>query len=225
MNDLAAMKGKVFVASYSGGKDSVLAVHRAIEAGLAPLELITTYNTDIGRSWFHGLPREVLDSVARSTGIPVRLIRTLGEDYTANFETALREAAAKGAQVCVFGDIDIQGHRDWCTARCRAAGLEAVFPLWRQSRKALVYGFIAEGFGAVLTTVDKSRLPADFLGKPLTEETARRIEEAGADICGENGEYHTFVHSGPLFRERVDFSLGEAVGAGRYLSLPIAAGK
>ena len=89
--------GLRFVASYSGGKDSVLAIHRAIQGGMKLQALLITYNTDRGRSWFHGIPEEILQAVSESVGVPVRLIRTAGTSYAADFEAALREQRALGA--------------------------------------------------------------------------------------------------------------------------------
>jgi len=118
-----------FVASYSGGKDSILAIDRSISAGHRPLGLITTYNTDAGRSWFHGLSASAIDAVSQSLKIPIKLIKTNGENYAANFEAALTQAKQNGASMCIFGDIDIETHLQWCQKCCENAGIEAFFPL------------------------------------------------------------------------------------------------
>ena len=213
--------GKKFVASYSGGKDSILAIYRALKQGLNPVALITTYNTDKKRSWFHGIPEPVLESVSQSLGIPVWLIKTSGDEYAGNFESALLKAKTLGAEICVFGDIDIEDHRAWCSQRCDNVGLEAVLPLWGEERKSLVYEFIDSGFTAHITVVDKNRMSDSFLGKPLTRETVDSIEKQGADICGENGEYHTFVSAGPIFKRPVSFAFGETLVDNGYAVLPL----
>ena len=213
------LKGKKFVASYSGGKDSIFAVHRAIEAGLVPIELINTYNEK--RSWFHGMTESLLQKVSASISIPLTLIRTSGEQYQENFETALIESIARGAEVCVFGDIDIEGHLKWCTERCEAVGLTAYFPLWKANRKELVYDFIDTGYKTIITIVDTTRIPDVFLGKELTIDVADSIEKSGADICGENGEYHTFTFDGPLFKQRVDFTVVDRLRQDKYALLSI----
>ncbi|MCL2202438.1 MAG: diphthine--ammonia ligase [Defluviitaleaceae bacterium] len=177
-----------FVASYSGGKESALAVHRAIKQGHEPIALITTYNTDADRSHFHGLTEDVLDSVSKSVNIPLWLIKTSGEEYLQNFEKALQRAKEQGAEACVFGDIDIEGHLEWCTERCKNVGIEALFPLWGESRKDVVYEIIDSGFVATISIVNTKYLSDEFLGQQLTKEVAERIASQGADICGENGE-------------------------------------
>ena len=215
------MRGKKFVASYSGGKDSILAIHRALNNGLLPLGLITAYNTDVSRSWFHGVAESVLHKVSRSLSMPITMIRTSGEKYQENFEKALSEEKNKGAEVCVFGDIDIEGHLEWCTARCENTGLIPYFPLLKEERKKLVYEFIDSGFSAIITIVDTARIPGDFLGQVLSREVADLIEKSGADICGENGEYHTFVYYGPIFAEKIDFQISGRVERDKYSILNI----
>ena len=214
-------KGKTFIASYSGGKDCMLAVHRAIRQGMKPMGLITTYNTDMERSWFHGIPEPILQEVSRSVGVPVVLIRTSGEAYRDNFVKELRRQKELGAEVCVFGDIDIEGHLEWCTDVCRDAGLEAYFPLWQESREALVRESIGEGFVANLTVVDTRRLTAGHLGKQLNLKLMESIKAEGADVCGENGEYHTFVSDGPIFAHPVPFKFGEKEQSGNYAVIPL----
>ncbi len=196
-----------FVASFSGGKDSTLAIWRAIKQGVIPTGLVTTYNIDAKVSWFHGIPDELLSRVQEAIGIPISLIRTSGEEYAVNFENALRGAKECGAQVCVFGDIDLEAHRKWCTDRCDKVGLDAYFPLWNENRESIVYEAIDSGFKAIIKVVDNSKLDPKFIGSQLTRETVLKIKEHGADMCGENGEYHTFVYDGPLFKEAVKFKI------------------
>ena len=213
--------GKRFVASYSGGKDSVLAIYKAIRQGMVPLALITTVNTDKKRSWFHGIPEPVLESIAESIGVPVWLMKTSGDEYTKNFEKKLRSAKEQGAEACIFGDIDLEGHLKWCTERCENAGIEPVFPLYGNSRESVVNDFIDSGFTAHFTIIDTARISCDLLGKPLTKEALLEIEAQGADICGENGEYHTFVSDGPIFKKPVEFKFGEMITDDNRVILPL----
>lgn len=213
--------GEKFVASYSGGKDSVLAIDRSLNAGMQPVALITTFNTDRKRSWFHGIPDAILKRVSQSLGIPLWFLETSGEAYTTNFEKELRKAKAQGAETCVFGDIDIEAHRVWCTARCHAAGLEPHFPLWGEKRESIVSEFINKGYTATLTVVDTGRMAESFLGRTLTADLVEEMRIAGVDVCGENGEYHTFVSDGPIFKVPILFSVGEKHNDKKYASLPL----
>ncbi|GMO55273.1 MAG: diphthine--ammonia ligase [Termitinemataceae bacterium] len=209
-------------ASYSGGKDSALALYRAIKNGCEPVSLITTYNEDAGRSWFHGVPSDMLDKVSQMLEIPLmRVVTSPGNAYAGDFETALMQLAKHGVQACVFGDIDIQDHYDWCDSRCKAAGIKSIFPLWNGERRELVYEMIETGFKTVITIVDTQMLSEKFLGKTLTKELAEEIALEGADICGENGEYHSFVYDGPLFKGAIEFKFGDVVRNGNYSILPV----
>ncbi len=212
---------KKFIASYSGGKDSILAIHRAIKAGYEPIMLIITYNTDKNRSWFHGIPEGVLASVSNSLEVPIKLIKTSGEDYAKNFEIALKEGKELGADFCVFGDIDIEDHKKWCTDRCQNAELDWLFPLWQEERKKLVIEFIESGYTANITVVNRDMLSDKFLGKKLTKELMKEIEIEGADVCGENGEYHTFASSGEIFKHKVEFEFGEIIHENNYGIMPV----
>lgn len=215
------LNGKKFIASFSGGKDSTLAVFRAIKQGMIPVELVTTYNTDKNRTWFHGIPEHLLNKVSDELGIPLRLIYTSGDLYTENFEAYLKEAKSNGVDVCVFGDIDIEDHLIWCSERCKAAGLEAYFPLWQESREKLVYEFIEYGFRTMITVVDTTRLSEEFAGKILTKKLADEIKKTGADICGENGEYHTFTFDGPIFIKPVSFIKGDKQKIDNLIVIPL----
>lgn len=214
-------KGVKFVASYSGGKDSVFAIHRAISMGMVLEGLLITYNTNKGRSWFHGIPVEVLAEVEKSIGVPLTCIETDGHDYEEKFTAFLRQQKDRGVEACVFGDIDIQPHLDWGIDRCRAVGMRPCHPLWQESRKALVRECIESGFAPIITVVDSARLSPDFLGRQLTLEQMEEIEKAGADVCGENGEYHTFVVDGPIFSSPIPVTFGEPIMQGEYGVLPM----
>lgn len=210
------------VVSYSGGKDAVLAIYRALRLGYSPRYLFTTYNESINKSWFHGIGEELLNNVARSLNIPLKLIKTgFGQDYGEDFEAGLKYFKEKGLEACIFGDIDILEHYTWCDTRCRNVGMESIFPLWEESRLDLVNEFIDLGFKAIITIVDGSRLGKEFLGKSLTRQLVLEIEKTGADPCGENGEYHTFCYGGPIFKEDIDFKVGNKIKRGNYFILPI----
>ncbi len=212
---------KKFIASYSGGKDSVLAIHRAIQLGYEPIMLVVTYNEEKGRSWFHGIPKEVLQDISKSIKIPIKVVRTNGDEYELNFIKALKEAKSMGADLCVFGDIDIENHKDWCKNVCEKAGIQYFFPLWQEDRKKLVLEFINSGYVANITVVNKEELNEKFVGEKLTEKLLEEIEKDGADVCGENGEYHTFVSDGPIFKTKLKFNFGAKIVEGNYAIMPI----
>ncbi len=209
-----------FALSYSGGKDSMLALYRAIGQGHEPAALITTYNEKRQNSHFHQIPFSLLKQASVSMGIPLVLIKTEGAQYAADFEACLKDLKeTKGIEMCVFGDIDLEAHFEWCDQRCVNVGLKSFFPLRCGNRRSLVEEFVASGFSSVITVVDAARMKEEYLGEILSNGIIDRLEADGVDACGENGEYHSFVFNGPLFKEPVRFHLGEIIHDGNYAFL------
>lgn len=196
---------KKFVMSYSCGKDSTLALYRMIKEGHEPVGLLVTVDEELNRSWFHGIEERILNDISKSLNIPLIMMKCNGENYEKLFEEVLENSKNSGADSCVFGDIDIENHRKWCSDRCKNSKLEAIFPLWQENREKVTYEFIDSGFKAILKNINLDYLNEEFLGKTLTKELVKDIKETGADPCGENGEYHTFVFDGPIFSFPIEF--------------------
>jgi uncharacterized protein (TIGR00290 family) len=188
--------------SWSGGKDSMLALHRALASGWRVEALLAMFDEDGERSRSHAISPQLMHAQAAALGIPLVVGRAGWEDYEAVFGAHLRRFAADGFTHGLFGDIDLQPHRDWEEKVCAAAGLCAELPLWQQDRRVLVDELLALGYRARVVCVDASRLDASFCGH---EFDARFVAElpAGVDACGENGEFHTFVFDGPRFAQSV----------------------
>ena len=188
--------------SWSGGKDSMLALHRALAAGDEVHALLAMFDESGERSRSHAIPPHLMQAQADALGLPLVMRRASWQTYEAVFTEQLRAFAAQGVTRGLFGDIDLQPHRDWEEKVCAQAGLEAVLPLWQQPRRALVDEFLALGTRARVVCVDARFLDASFCGR---EFDARFIADlpAGVDACGENGEFHTFVFDGPRFARPV----------------------
>lgn len=197
---------KKFIMSYSCGKDSTLALYRMIKEGNIPLALLVTVNKQEKISWFHGVPKDLMNEASKSLNIPIILVETESNNYENKFNEALLKAKKElNIDSCVFGDIDLEEHRKWCTDRCSEAEIEAIFPLWKEERESLVHEFIELGFKAVIKKVNLKCMGEEFLGEILTKEIIREIKKTGSDPCGENGEYHTFVYDGPIFTYPIKF--------------------
>jgi len=210
-----------FVMSYSGGKDGALALHRMMSANHKPVALITTINIEQERSWFHGIEKDILETVAKSIGVPLIACECLPDEYAESFEKGLAKASALGATACVFGDIDIADHRKWNEERCMSAGLECILPLWDEEREKLVIELIESGFKALIKIVQCNKLDDSFLGKDLTIPLMEKIKLTGSDVCGENGEYHTFVHDGPIFRSPIHITTKNVVDFGTHKAIAL----
>lgn len=203
-----------FVMSYSCGKDSSYALYKMIEAGHEPVGLLVMVNQDMDRSWFHGADYALLDKFSKSLELPLILCPSKGEEYHLAFEDGLRRAMEMGAETACFGDIDIEGNRQWSEERCRRVGIKYEFPLWQQSREEIVRRILDLGFKCVIKNINNEMLPDHILGKILDDEVIRVMEDAGIDICGENGEFHTTCVDGPVFKTPLPYELGEVLHFG-----------
>lgn len=214
------MKEK-YIVSYSTGKDSVLALYRAIRLGKDVVGLLVIAHDEEDISWFHDVSLNLIESVSKSLEIPLILVKASGEDYEKNFEDGLRQGKKIGATCCIFGDIDIENHRKWCDDRCKNVYMKSWFPLWQESREDLVSEFVNCEFKAVIKKVNLNYLDESFLGTDLNKEVLDKIKAKNCDVCGENGEYHTFVYDGPLFKERVNFKIDSIQKDGIFAHLNI----
>jgi uncharacterized protein (TIGR00290 family) len=192
--------------SWSGGKDSMLALHRALAAGVRVEVLLAMFDEGGERSRSHAIPPQLMQAQAGALGIELVIGRAGWADYEAVFTARLREFAARGLTQGLFGDIDLQPHRDWEEKVCTAAGLRAALPLWQEPRRALVDELLALRYRARVVCVDARFLDASFCGREFDAAFLADLPE-GVDACGENGEFHTFVFDGPRFARPVPHEL------------------
>jgi uncharacterized protein (TIGR00290 family) len=209
--------------SWSAGKDCCLALLRARDAGLDVATFVTMCEPD-GTSKSHALAPELVGAqVARfgATWLPVRV--PVG-GYAAAFSATLATLADSGHSAMVFGDIDLQAHRDWLEPVCERAGLEAVFPLWGEPRATVAAEIVRSGIRAVIVGVDTARLDASFCGVDYDQQLLGRLPK---DVCpcGEDGEFHTFVFDCPGMSAPLSLDRGEVrrVSSTPPLSLTILA--
>ena len=201
--------------SWSGGKDSALAL-RALrdELQIEPEALITTVTADYGRVSMHGIRRELVRAQARAVGVrlvEVEIPASCPNDvYEARMAQALGAPPLSGVDTIAFADLFLADIRAYREERLRAAGREALFPLWDRDTRTLAEAFIQAGFQATLVCVDLAHLDATFLGRRFDEPLPADLPPS-VDPCGENGEFHTFVHDGPIFQQSVQIENGESV--------------
>ena len=194
-----AVPAGAFFCSWSGGKDSCLALHRMLVAGHRPRRLLTMLDESGARSHSHGLRPEVRRAQAGALGLPITFRSASWEDYETRFLDALAELKRAGLSAGVFGDIDVDAHRRWVERVSAEAGTTAHEPLWKCARRALLAEFLAAGFAARIVVVKESALDESFLGRTLDAGLVAEFEARGIDPSGENGEYHTVVTDGPVF--------------------------
>ena len=196
--------------SWSGGKDCLYALHRFLKKD--PVHsvsaLLNMLSPEGGKSRSHGLGREIIKAQADAVGFPILQVPVRG-GYEASFKEAILGLKERdGVDAGVFGDIYLEAHREWIERVCGELGVTPFFPLWGVSTSELVRNFVADGYRTVIVAVRKGKLPASFLGKVIDRDFISKCEALGLDPCGEEGEYHTFTFSGPLFKEPVNYRTG-----------------
>jgi diphthine-ammonia ligase len=190
--------------SWSGGKDSCFALMQSIYAGYTPAVLVNMMNENGKISRSHGLPLSILQQQANAMDLPIIATSSTWADYEKNFVHTLQHIKkVYGIDAMVFGDIDLQAHRDWEEMVCRKAELEAVLPIWQQDRKKLILQMLEAGIETMIVSCN-TLLGEVFLGKILSHQLIPQLEEKGVDVCGENGEFHTVVFNCPLFKKAIE---------------------
>lgn len=188
-----------YAVSFSGGKDSMLALDRATRAGLRVERLVTLYDEASERVRFHAVPVAVMRAQAEALGLSLSLYPTTPASFEAMFLSALDTLRAEGIGGIIFGNIHLADVRAWYEERVRAAGLEHVEPLWGEPPERLVREVVARGYRAIITCVDETAADPSWLGQALSDELIAAFTRRPIDPCGEHGEYHTLVTDGPLF--------------------------
>ncbi len=201
--------------SWSGGKDSALAL-RALhtEHRAQPRALITTVTDVYERISMHGVRRELLAAQADATGIPLVEVRIppgcVNEVYEQRMAQAFAVPPLSEVREVAFGDLFLEDVRAYREERLGTAGRRGLFPLWQRDTAALAREFVAAGFRAVLVCVDPRKLDGSFAGRSFDEQLLADLPE-DVDPCGENGEFHTFVHAGPIFDAPIACERGDVV--------------
>jgi uncharacterized protein (TIGR00290 family) len=206
---------KKALVSWSSGKDSAWALHllrRQDEFEI--VGLLTTVNEEFDRVAMHAVRVPLLRRQADRLGAPLRLVRLPfpcgNEEYESRVGAAIAEAVAEGIEAIAFGDLYLADVRSYRERQLAGTGAAPVFPLWNSPTAELANEMIAGGLRAQVTCIDPRVLPAPLAGREYDREFLHALP-AGADPCGENGEFHSFAFDGPMFQRPVDFTVGETV--------------
>jgi uncharacterized protein (TIGR00290 family) len=200
--------------SWSGGKDSALTLWTLRGEGIEPEALITTVTDEFDRISMHGVRRELLSRQADAAGVPLVEVRIppacVNTVYEARMAQAFASAPLSDVEAVAFGDLFLEDVRAYRETRLSATGRRGLFPLWGRDTGVLAREFIAAGFQAMIVCLDPRVLDASFAGRAYDEQLLADLP-ASVDPCGENGEFHTFVHAGPIFSEPITCETGEVV--------------
>jgi uncharacterized protein (TIGR00290 family) len=207
---------KKSVCSWSGGKDSCYAMMKGADQGFRTRVLLNMLNEEGKISRSHGIPSEILMAQADAAGLPIHLTSSSWADYEKNFIGALLTLKEKyDLGYAVFGDIDLQAHRDWEEKVCEVSGLQAILPVWQMDRKQLVLDMLDAGIKTMIVSCNET-LGQGYIGRMITRDIITEFEALGVDPCGENGEYHTLVLDCPLFCEAIQVQLVETLWHQKY---------
>jgi uncharacterized protein (TIGR00290 family) len=217
------MKERV-VMSWSGGKDSAVALHELLKSDhYEVVALLTTVSEEFRRISHHGVREELLEEQANAIGLPLdKVYLPSGESagctnevYEAIMERAMTAYRARGVLTVGFGDLFLQDLRAWREANLAKVGMRGIFPIWQRATAAFAREVIGSGYKAYLSCVE-GRVGAGFVGRAYGAKLLDDLPP-GVDPCGENGEFHSFVYDGPIFRKPVGVRVGEiVVRDGRY---------
>ncbi len=206
---------KKAIYSWSGGKDSALGLFKLLqESRYDVIELMTNVSQTYQRISMHGVRRELLECQAQNIGIALNVLELPEmpsmEVYDSILGETLSRYKSKGIEAVAFGDIFLEDLKKYREDQLFAYSLEGVFPLWKKPTNKLISEFIDLGFKTIVTCVNEKYLDKSFVGRIIDEKFISDLP-ASVDPCGENGEFHTFVFDGPIFKKPVLFSIGEKV--------------
>ncbi|WP_404230834.1 diphthine--ammonia ligase [Acinetobacter venetianus] len=209
------------IVSFSGGKDSSLALYHALQSGTV-IGLIVMLEEQGQRSRSHAMPLDIIQAQADAIGLPVFMTSSSWADYEDKFIDLMNQAKQKGAEVLVTGDLDMPQHGCWHDRVTQQVGLKLAMPLWLRPHREVVEEFINLGFRSVVVTVNlKLGMKVEDLGKILTLEYIQELESRDIDPCGEGGEFHTTVIDGPIFNKAIPVRQCNIVYHEEYAFLPL----
>lgn len=199
------------IASWSGGKDSCLACYRAIKDGYRIQNLVNFISKVSKRCCFHGIEADLIGLQAKLIGIPLiqQEVSPDMQEYEKEFKAAV--SAIKNAQTMVFGDIYLDEHKDWVERVCGDLKIQPLEPLWNNATVDILKEFISVGFKAIVVSAQADKFSKDFVGRPVDNDFIKELTSRNICPCGENGEFHTLVIDGPIFKRGIKIRKSEPV--------------
>lgn len=207
------MSDPMIISSWSGGKDSCLACYKAIESGYQVGHLLNFISRESKRCCFHGIEAKLLKLQTELVGIPLlqKEVTADMKEYEKEFKQAVSELKARGAEKMVFGDIYLNEQKNWVERVCKELEIQPIEPLWSMAPEKIVEEFIDLGFKAIVVSAQSKFFDKEFMGRVVDKSLLAELKERGVCPCGENGEFHTFVVDGPIFKKRIEITKAEPV--------------
>ena len=206
---------KKILYSWSGGKDSAMALYELLKDNTYEVvSLLTVVTKDYGRVSMHGVREELLELQAASLGLNLEKVLISKNSGNKEYELCMKEMLMRykklGIEAVAFGDIFLEDLKKYRLERLQDAGMKGVFPIWKRDSRELANTFIELGFKAIITCVDSKMLDGRFSGRLFDRQFLSELP-SGVDPCGENGEFHSFVYDGPIFKEPILCAVGKTV--------------
>ncbi len=219
---------KRILLSWSSGKDSAWALHiLRQQPEYEIIGLLTTFNAAFDRVAMHAVRRVLVEQQAAAANLPLWTVPLpwpcANEQYEALMACVCRDAVERGIQCVAFGDLFLEDVRYYRERQLAGTGLTPIFPLWQLPTPALARQMIAAGLKATLTCIDPRKLDPSFAGRQFDEQLLADLPP-GIDACGENGEFHSFAHAGPMFSHEIPVTRGETVTRDNFVFADLLAG-
>lgn len=200
------------ILSWSGGKDSTLALYELMKQDKYDITLLSTITDEYKRISIHGVRESLIDKQAESLGCRLEKVyippQCTYEEYAAKMNEATNQFKKLGITKIAFGDIFLEDIRKYREDNLKRVGMKAVFPLWGRASAELAETFIDLNFKSIITCVDTKVLSGDYSGRYFSKDLLAGLP-SDIDPCGENGEFHSFAFDGPIFKEKIWFSVGK----------------
>ncbi len=199
------------ISSWSGGKDSCLACYKAMQQGHDIKYLLNFISRESKRCCFHGIESRLIELQAESIGIPLiqKEVTADMKEYEKEFKEAV--SSIKDVDAIVFGDIYLDEHREWVERVCGSLRLACIEPLWGCPASDLIEEFIGLGFKAIVVSCQADKFDRDFIGRHVDKLFLAELKRRGICPCGENGEFHTLVIDGPIFKNKIELIESETI--------------
>jgi len=205
-----------YISSWSGGKDSCFACYKAICAGYNVSHLLNFISKEYKRVSFHGTEAKLIQLQAKTIDIPLLQKETTWNGYEQEFKDAVKSLIPDGVTGMVFGDIYLPEQKDWVERVCRELGIEVIEPLWGRGPERILLEFIDAGFEAMIVSATSTLFDDKWIGHRVDREFLNYLKDNNIDLCGENGEYHTFVTDGPIFQKRIKITKSQPITRDGY---------
>ena len=193
------------ISSWSGGKDSCLAMFKAIQQGYEISVLLNFISEEYKKCCFHGVSNELMNMQSEAIQIPIvqKSVSADMKGYETQFKLAVNKLKKREIQGMVFGDIYLEEHKSWVDRICNDMDIIPIEPLWNLPAEKVIKEFIDTGFKAIVISAKADIFEEDFLGREINYDLINEIKKKNICCCGENGEFHTFVYDGPIFKKKI----------------------